>query len=553
MAAKDKDALLWNGGVIPYVIDADHGAEASIHALMAELEASTNLRFVRRQYHPDWLRFDRNTVGFSHTDDTGRGDPRVLSNSLEDMGTWRHEMGHALGLVHEQQRTDRDLHVRIHWENIDDGIQSQFEMRETQNSPRYDYRSRMHYHVGDPSRPNMEILDPTVDPATVGTGADYSADDIAFINELYGGGPPPVRRSSGGALSYATPELSVVAKAWPGSADNTMLFMASLQGGRLILHRARIGRDGSVFIGLDTGDTHGHATDVHLAWVNDGLVGAMRNANGHLYLLSWNDSLQKLADSGTLAGEATLVRIVALADEHFVTVCRKGNGRQFLILWRRLSDGRFERRTDSADLGDGALSLEVVWLRSTADEHILATVARLPDSERAHVTTWSVRTGDGRIQRRGDSGTLMGKADLVHGVSVLGQLVVACRSAAGKLLLIPLRMDNDGRNITRGPEGNDGGAGPIHDLRVLARTAYGFITLVKDANHELLLIKWALRNGQLHRLGSSGDQAGKYIAADLCAVPNSTTASLCTAVTTPNQHPMLITWDDLDGPGELVR
>lgn len=543
---------MWNGNVIPYVIDPDHGAESSIRALIDELEAGTNLRFVKRQYHPDWLRFDRNTSTDAETDGTGRGDPRIISNSLENMGVWRHEMGHALGLIHEHQRPDRDTYVRIHWDRLPKSLHPQFEMREMDLSSPYDYYSIMHYNVGDLSNPHMDILDPNVDPAAVGASV-YSAQDLAFINRLYGGGPPPVRRSSGGSLPHATPELSVVAKPWPDAADVSMLFMASVKAGRLVVTRWRIGPDGSVRSTTDTGDRHGHATGVQLALVNNVLVGAMRNGAGDLYLISWDDSLRKLADSGILAGEATLIRIVALAGDHFVTACMKGNGRQFLILWRMLTDGRFERISDSGDLGDGALSLDLVWLRSVADEHILATVARLPDTKRAHVTTWSVRTRDGRIQRRGDSGSLIGKADLVHGVNVVGTLVVVCRNDSGMLQLIPLRMNGDGRNVTRGASGNDGTGGRVGDLRVLARTAYGFITLVKDVNGEVLLIKWALRNGRVHRLGSSGDQAGTYVTGDLCMIPTSRTAPLCTAVTNPAQHPMLITWDDLDGPGELVR
>ena len=64
-------------------------------------------------------------------------------------GIVMHEIGHAIGLVHEHQRPDRDDYVTIIESNIDPGARSQYR-RYSWNvimnmSIPYDYRSIMHY------------------------------------------------------------------------------------------------------------------------------------------------------------------------------------------------------------------------------------------------------------------------------------------------------------------------------------------------------------------------------------------------------------------------
>lgn len=60
-----------------------------------------------------------------------------------------HEMGHTVGMTHEQSRSDRDQYVTVHWEHVLEGEENQNlakEDTENHNIP-YDYSSLMHYSV----------------------------------------------------------------------------------------------------------------------------------------------------------------------------------------------------------------------------------------------------------------------------------------------------------------------------------------------------------------------------------------------------------------------
>jgi hypothetical protein len=62
------------------------------------------------------------------------------------IGTITHEIGHAVGMAHEQARPDRDQYVKINVGNVKDGMMRNFEIiHRADQSLDYDYLSIMHY------------------------------------------------------------------------------------------------------------------------------------------------------------------------------------------------------------------------------------------------------------------------------------------------------------------------------------------------------------------------------------------------------------------------
>ncbi|UZO80844.1 M12 family metallopeptidase [Aquimarina sp. ERC-38] len=99
-----------------------------------------------------------------------------------------HEIGHNLGYIHEQTRSDRDQHVKILFENIQNGAESQFRKNtNSDNLGEFDILSTMMYGnftFSKNGKPTITRLDGSSYPRRQ---AKLSAGDIANTNQAYPG------------------------------------------------------------------------------------------------------------------------------------------------------------------------------------------------------------------------------------------------------------------------------------------------------------------------------------------------------------------------------
>jgi hypothetical protein len=120
----------------------------------------------------------------------GRDGGRQMINidpDCVDSRTVQHEMGHASGLIHEQQRCDRDTYVTV--SSRDNNNRKECGAKYTTFGP-YDYSSIMHYFdaTAVATQPQGSVGDAS-DPG----GLQLSCHDRLGIHKLYGvaGGPHP--------------------------------------------------------------------------------------------------------------------------------------------------------------------------------------------------------------------------------------------------------------------------------------------------------------------------------------------------------------------------
>jgi hypothetical protein len=184
------DQFRWPNCRVPFEIDAALPNPQRVRDAIAHWETNTRFRFIERTpanaaSHPDFVRFV-NGSGCSSAVGRRGGMQTVTLASGCTVGNAIHEIGHVIGLWHEQSREDRDSFVTVQWANIQAGREHNFNQHITDGDDvgAYDYGSIMHYPRDAFSVNGQDTLVPTTPGVSIGQRTALSAGDIASANAM---------------------------------------------------------------------------------------------------------------------------------------------------------------------------------------------------------------------------------------------------------------------------------------------------------------------------------------------------------------------------------
>ncbi|KAF6207400.1 hypothetical protein GE061_018642 [Apolygus lucorum] len=184
----------WPKGKVPYVYGSSFSEKdrSTIDAAIAEYHKMTCVRFVPRSNEADYLVFKSDNTGCWSS--VGRvGGPQDINlqspGCLVQKGTVMHEMMHALGFLHEQNRWERDDYVTINYANIQPGRENNFVKAEKSSTDAlgitYDYGSVMHYSSTAFSINGQPTIVPKASTSDLGQRDSVSHHDVQKIRRMY--------------------------------------------------------------------------------------------------------------------------------------------------------------------------------------------------------------------------------------------------------------------------------------------------------------------------------------------------------------------------------
>jgi uncharacterized protein (TIGR03437 family) len=261
---------LWPDGTIPYVIDPALSTvlQQRVNDAIAHWNSNTPIKLVQHGTEANYVRFTTATGTTACSSSVGMigGQQMIRLPGTCSTGAIIHEIGHAVGFWHEQERLDRNQFTTVLYENIDK--QSAFNYDQAfasgQDLGPYNFNSIMHYGAFDFSKQSgltaMETV-PAGIPIGQRTGLSYG--DLDTVRRLYGQTPSRttiattpsgLKISVDGALvddgtsfDWAPGSTHTIAAPFQGN-DSTRYLFGSWSDGGDATHSITVSADRTIYI-----------------------------------------------------------------------------------------------------------------------------------------------------------------------------------------------------------------------------------------------------------------------------------------------------------------
>jgi hypothetical protein len=173
----------WRDGLVAF--QATDDVRDRVNEAIRHWQKHTPFRFVERTDEPDFISFESLDGCFSNVGRQG-GEQTISLGRGCTVGSAIHEVGHSLGLWHEQSRSDRDDFIEVILENVSPEHRHNFDMHilDGDDLGNYDFGSIMHYPATAFSingLPTIRVL--TGEP--IGQRNGLSAGDVAAVRLMY--------------------------------------------------------------------------------------------------------------------------------------------------------------------------------------------------------------------------------------------------------------------------------------------------------------------------------------------------------------------------------
>lgn len=196
----------WPNCTVYYTIDSNLSNTSRVTDAIDHWESNFAIDFVQRTNQSNYIKFVSGGGCSSFLGMIGGMQEITLAPGCTT-GNAIHEIGHALGLLHEQQRTDRSNFITINWNNIISGFENNFQTYTQLGINGYeignlDFNSIMMYGsfaFSENGQPTITRLDGSTFAAQRN---GLSSGDIDMINDMYSCALPPAYYVTANGPSY---------------------------------------------------------------------------------------------------------------------------------------------------------------------------------------------------------------------------------------------------------------------------------------------------------------------------------------------------------------